>query len=194
VEAGSVGEAVTAAAALADERGRMIVEVLIDGEPRTGDELNGIEGDESPAIEVLLRTANPRVLVGQVLADARAALEEADQFQRDAAELIESDRLAEAMDSLTEALDIWLDVQQAIAIGLQVMDTDADQLDHDGVPIRPAIDRLNHHLQAMRTALSSQDPIGLSDVLLYDLPEIVQQWRELLTGLQRTLIGESNSP
>ena len=39
-----------------------------------------------------------------------------------------------------------------------------------------------------RSALQANDPVGLSDTLLYEMPEVVDEWRRLLEQL-RGLVG-----
>lgn len=189
--AGTVGEAITAAADLAGQRGRMIIEVSVDGaawsEHQIADELTGATAAE----EVSLTSADAVAVVAAAYRDAAQALAEADGLQRDAADLLQADRRAESLELLNESLQIWQSVQQAVVMGLHAAPACLD--DDSGLETRitGAVDRLNHHLTIIRDALQSGDPVGVSDTLLYDLPEVVQDWRALLHELETT-VGHDN--
>jgi hypothetical protein len=188
IAAGAYMQAVNAAAAVVQERGRMIIEVAIDGETVELCELEKLDTNcqSTTTSEIQITTAEPVELVGQVLKDAAAALEEADSLQQSAAESIQAGKLPQAMQSLSIALGIWSSVQQALAVGAQVPGLDLVvelASDHH----QQAVERLNTHLRAIRAALESRDPVGLSDTLLYDLPDVVVQWRSLLHELRQRL-------
>lgn len=188
VAAATSMQAVSAAAVMVQARGRMIIEIAIDGTPCELSDLEQADraGKQSKAREIRVATAEPIELVSQVLKDAAAALEEADALQQSAAESIQAGRLTQAMESLSGALGIWSSVQQALAVGAQVpgLDLMAELAsDHH----QQALQRLNTHLRAIRQALETRDPVGLSDTLLYDLPDVVVQWRSLLHELRQRL-------
>jgi hypothetical protein len=188
ITAGAYIKAVNAAAAVVQERGRMIVEVAIDGEPVELCDLEKFDANRqsTKTSEIQITTADPIELVGQVLKDAAAALEEADAQQQSAAESIQAGKLPQAMQSLSIALGIWSSVQQALAVGAQVPGLDLMvelASDHH----QQAVERLNTHLRAIRSALETRDPVGISDTLLYDLPDVVVQWRSLLHELRQRL-------
>ncbi|UCD73862.1 MAG: hypothetical protein JSV91_08685 [Phycisphaerales bacterium] len=183
IEAGTVGEAVVAGAAAAEKQGRMVVEVTVDGSRWTDEQIASAGNSPLAAEEVRLQTAVPARLVAQVLKDAGAVLAEAESLQREAAEFIESDQRKEAMERLNEALTIWVNVQQAVAMSAEIMSWNLDA--EEAGPTSPAaiIAGLNDQLRLIRNALEVEDPIGLSDSLRYDLPEVIGQWRQLLGDL-----------
>ena len=185
----SVAEAIAAGAALAQDRGRTIADVFVDGTRWTDDRLAGPEVANA-AEEVLLVTSDPAVLVSQTLADAAEALVDADTLQREAAELMQADQHVAAMDRLQQAIAIWQAVQQAVVKGSQLVHLDLEQIEVNGTTLRAAVDRLSERLRMMRSALAANDPVGLSDTLLYEMPEVVAEWRELLTHVQTQVGGE----
>ncbi len=185
----SVAEAIAAGAALAQDRGRTIADVFVDGTRWTDDRLAGPEVANA-AEEVLLVTSDPAVLVSQTLADAAEALVDADTLQREAAELMQADQHVAAMDRLQQAIAIWQAVQQAVVKGSQLVHLDLEQIEVNGTTLRAAVDRLSERLRMMRSALAANDPVGLSDTLLYEMPEVVAEWRELLTHVQAQVGGE----
>ena len=54
----------------------------------------------------------------------------------------------------------------------------------DSTPAPQIIEELNERLRAVQVALEAKDPIGLADTLLYEFPDVVEQWRRLLQHMQ----------
>ena len=104
VQATTVGEAVDAAAALARDQGRMIVEISVDGVTWPETHLASPQQLGAAAEVVALTTAEPATLVRQVFSDAAEALADADTLQREAAESLQADEQIVAMDKLNEAM------------------------------------------------------------------------------------------
>jgi hypothetical protein len=194
VRADSVGEAITAASALAENDGRMIIEVVVDGEPWTAQHLESDERRAQSAVEIRLTSADPMKLVAQTFSDASRALTDASQFQQRAAELLQTDRLSEAMRELHEAIAIWIAVQQALTMGLDLAEIDPDQPafeDLEAVESVPTITilitRLQDRLTSVHDALKTKDTVAVADVLLYEMPPVVAHWQDMLESLQSRL-------
>ena len=194
VRAESVGEAIQAASALAENNGRMIVEVVVDGEQWTQQQMESNERCAQSADEVRFTSADPNTLVAQAFGDASRALTDVATFQKRAAELLQSDRLGEAMHELHEAISIWITVQQALTMGLDVANVDphqpAFQPKDDGAEpptITALITTLQDRLTIVHDALKQKDTVAVADVLLYELPSVVSTWQDMLEGLQSRL-------
>ena len=188
VEARTVGEAIEGGAEVARDRGRLIVDVTVDGSHLSEADLTSAQQQTRSARIVRLVSADPVELVRQTLDDAREALAEADGLQREAAELLQSDERTVSMDKLGEAISIWLCVQEAVIKGTQLIGLDLDAECTDGEQDIPdAIHRLKERLNALRRALQDRDEIGLADTLLYEFPQVIEQWQKLLGDLQGRL-------
>lgn len=185
----TVGDAIAAGSAAAEEQGRCVVEVIVDGALWTNEQLEQVGLTQAKAGEVRMISARPAELVGQTFADAATALDDALLLQNDAAALLQSDDQDAAMKRLGEAFAIWGSVQQALVQGSQLVGLDLDQCDVDGKTVQEYVVVLSRQLQNVLTQLEQHDFVGVADTLLYDLPEVVDQWRELLGSLQ-TLIEE----
>ena len=185
---GSVGEAVAAGAALASDRGRTVTDVLVDGTRWSDDQLASPDIEQATATEVQIITADPGELVSETFAEAAWALSDAGKLQEEAAQLIQAGQPRDAMDKLRDAVSIWLSVQEAVTKGSQLARLDLDSVTMDGISARLCIERLAEQLRMIRSALQANDPVGLSDTLLYEMPEVVDEWRGLLEQL-RGLVG-----
>jgi hypothetical protein len=186
VNAATVGEALDAASAVAEQRGRLIVDVSVDGTRWTESDLSSADRTSAAAEVVHFTSAAPRELVRQTFADAADALTDADELQRETARLLQADHRTVSLDKLNEAISIWLQVQEAIVKGSQLVGIDLDGLALPR-PIGESINVLNERLEAVHGALARNDVIALADTLLYEFPEVVQEWRGILNELQRLL-------
>lgn len=180
VTARTVGEAIDAVAVLAKNRGRLVVDVIVDGAQWNEQRLSSPECQTAVADVVRLISAEPAELVCETLADA-------DELQQEAARLLQSDQHTISMDKLNQAISIWLSVQQAIVKGSQLVGLNLDEIVVHDSPISASILRLNEQLKAVRSSLAGRDQIGLADTLLYEFPEVVQEWRDILDDLQRRI-------
>jgi hypothetical protein len=180
----TVMDAISAAAGIAENSGRLIVEVMIDGRCMSNSEFDEVAASVATAKEIRLTTANPIELVSQTLADAADALADADALQQSAAKLLQSSQPVPAMEKLGEALSIWNSVQQALNMGCQLSSIDLSDFQRlCGIDALQRIEQLNTKLKSVQAALSAGDTVALSDILLYELPDAVLQWRELLTAI-----------
>ena len=184
MKAQTVGEAIAAAATLAQTRGRLIIDVIVDGLRWSEQQLDSAQQNDATAETIEFITAEPKELVLQTFEDAAEALTDADALQKEAAELLQADQSVICMDKLAEALSIWLTVQQAIVKGSQVVELQLDSISVKKVPITESIARLNENLQLLRSALQQDDQVAVADALLYEFPDIINEWRTILEHLQ----------
>ena len=184
LKAKTVGEAIDAAAEVARRLGRLIIEVTVDDALWAEVELSSPKHLEASAEVVRLTSAEPRKLVNEAFADAADALADADELQKEAARLVQSDQYTVSMDKLNEALSIWLSVQEAIVKGSRIVGIDLDDVIVGERSINASISRLNEWLLVIRDALTDSDQIALADTLLYELPEVVGEWQSILVYLQ----------
>ncbi len=184
LEAKTVGEAIDAAAEVARRLGRLIVEVTVDDTLWAEVELSSPKRLEASAEVVRLTSAEPRQLVNEAFTDAAEALADADELQQEAARLVQSDQYTVSMDKLNDALSIWLSVQEAIVKGSRIVGIDLDDVVVGERSINASISRLNEWLLVIRNALTDSDQIALADTLLYELPEVVGEWRSIVDHLR----------
>jgi hypothetical protein len=185
IQVATVGDAIRQGADLVEGRGRLIVEVFVDGTRLGADELDAPDTVSRGATEVSLASADRRELVAGAFRDGAESLVRADELQQDAAERVQADDPVGALERLGEALEIWSAVQQAVRLGAQTAAIDLDTVQLTDRSACDAIAQLNEQLQVVRDALQAGDPVGLSDTLLYELPQVVHVWRELLHRLER---------
>lgn len=180
LSATSVGEAIAAAADLAESNGRLVVEVYVDGEKLSDEALGEERRMASNADEVRLVSVEPTQMVRQTLLDAAELLESIDMTQRTAAERLQEADEATGFEMLGEALEMWIIVQRATLQSAQLLSLDLDKVRTDEMTMLEGIERLNGHLVQLRSALQTRDSVSVSDTLLYEMPAVVEAWEALL--------------
>jgi len=190
VPVGPLGRMLDSARSTLPEAGRMIVEVRLDGEALSSEQLEQQATVEPTAEEVQFITAAPAQLAREALHEVADALNRAVEQQQQAAEALQQDRTQEAMDPLREVIRIWSQTQQAVvqSAALLGVDLDAMSLDADTPP--DLIAATGEHLRAVRDQMQQQDWLALADTLGYDLAELVPRWHALLEALGQRA-GES---
>lgn len=183
----SISEAIECGAQVAEGKGRCVVEVHVDGTQLTQSEIASTDRCAQTADEVRLVTARPQELVQDVLQDAVSTLDHIDSIQREAAEFIHCDQIVDAMRLLDEAISAWIDVQNAANKSAGVAGIDLATFETDQVAAAGAIDRLNRHLTSIAGSLRSNDPVTLSDTLLYELPDTITDWKHILATISDQL-------
>lgn len=185
--AGTLGEALAAARDAAERRGRIIVEVLCDGEPASPDELSSADALSRPAraSEVSLISADPRELVATTFDDAASALQDLRETQRELAEKIHKGSITEATAVLGEVLEVWSAARQALEQGSEMASIDLTNDD----TVADLAAGLTERLREVMRAVEQRDWSTLADELEYDLAEQAERWAgkfmELSSALKR---------
>lgn len=193
----SIGHIVEAANAQANTRGRILVEVIFDGEPMSPDSFalpveNAAANAMSETPTLQLITADPFDVVMETAQQASTALDRVISLQVESAEQIQAGNVAEALTPLLEALQIWEQIQRTVDIGAEMAHLDLAAIRNEDEAFDEAIVTLTRELSEMKRALKDQDFVALSDSLAYEMGPIVEQWRGLL-GKFATLIAEERA-
>jgi hypothetical protein len=183
LRADTVGVALQEAATLAGQTGRMIVEIEVDGIAWCEEDLARPEHTARGATEVRLSTAHPAELLRDTFAHATEAVLNAEEIQRAAAKLMQSNREGEGLQKLLEALAVWGSVQTAVSRGLELGVLTRDDVRASGIDLDGAVAVLDAQLRALRTAMQSQDTTAVSDCLMYEFPATTKRFAETLAAM-----------
>ena len=159
---------------------RLIIEVLADGSPVPDADLDNPPATEPYAQELRLKTARASAIIGESLLQAADAIDAVNARQEVAAEHLGAGNIEDAMHELRGALDMWGQIRSLIAL---VLDLPGSPIDAEGM--HGAIAELSGILTQLRDALSTQDWPSVSDIVVYDLPPLGEQWREQLRAVAR---------
>lgn len=184
VEEATFAAAMDAGRREAERRGRVLVEVRVDGQPAPENWLDAPEAEQCRPSEVRFVSADPVSLVRVTLLEVADALEKSRSVQQRAAELIQEGRLDLAMNPLAEAVGAWSNVQQAVSNGAALLGLDPPALEAaTGRPLGTMIEDLADHLRRLKAAIQGEDWTTVADILGYDMDDRCVSWGEAIRGL-----------
>lgn len=164
--------------------GRIIVEVRVDGQSLVGDALDAKRNTALDGAEVRLISADRTTLVLQTLEQVRERLQEARGTQARAADLLQHDKLVEALGQVSGVVEAWQQTQAAVVHAARIMNIDLESVQaHDGQTLSELALRLIDQLKAMRALLEAGDTVGLADELAYEWPATIERWDAMIARL-----------
>lgn len=163
-------------------KGRVVVEVRVDGEPITGLSLD----DDKPTAtgsDIRVYSARPGDLVVGILEEVRTGLAQSQQMQQQAAELLQQDDPARAMDLVKQSIDGWLQAQQAVGQSAQLLQLDLSAIRVDDQSVLERMNELITNLVALKDVVVANDFVTLADALQYEWPQITERWDAALGAI-----------
>jgi hypothetical protein len=162
--------------------GRTVVEVQIDGRVIAGDELHQFmqQGKLPAESELRLYSADPRLLAGEVLRQVNEQLDLAQDAQHAAADAFAKDHTTAGIEQVGQAVNIWLQVQQAVTHSCAMAQINLDDRIFEGQPVNVHIQQLVNRIKNLRDLLTQRDTLGLADTLSYEWPEMTELWQRLV--------------
>ncbi|MGB0766791.1 MAG: hypothetical protein ACPGYV_03675 [Phycisphaeraceae bacterium] len=179
---GSMRELLAAAAEHLAPAGRVVVEVKVDGLAVTGPDL---EDDQPtrPGSDIRLYSAKPADLVAGILEEVREQLAASQTMQQQAAELLQQDEPAKAMDLVKASINGWLQAQQAVGQSAQLMQLDLEAIAVEDQSVMARMSELIDSLNELKDAVVASDFVALADALQYEWPEITERWDQALAAI-----------
>lgn len=184
VERATLASGLRAASEAAQKRGRVVVEVYVDGS-LVSDTILSDPPDEVLGREMKTVSVEPRLLVRETLLDAAEALDRAGQEQVDAADEIQSGRVEGAMPLLQSAILKWQAVRDAVEKSASLLEIPLNSrvAGPGDRNLGQVVDGLAASLTDVRRSLEAEDWSGLADLLAYDMTEQVRSWQDMLRSL-----------
>lgn len=175
-----------AATSFLRERGRMPVEVQIDGVRVTPESLRPtLEGKALASCQKLeLRSEDVRALVADCLRGIDEALAELPQACRQLAEIFQSDAPSEGFEPFQHIAEIWAHIKAHEYLAASAMDLDIDSAEIGGVTVAALSEQLNGFLEEAAQAIENNDAVLLGDLLEYELAPRAEQETAIVAWLQ----------
>lgn len=189
ITAPSLGEALLAAQRDLERAGRIIVEVVLDGQPLVGDELFERQEEALADSTLNLVTANPRELVAETLGAVHGQLDAARDAQTEAAACLQRDEQDAAMQLIGEAMTTWQQTERAVRESAGVMEISLDDLAIDGQPFSELTSALIEQLSSLRDLLEAHDFVAVADALQYEWPQTTLRWQKAIEELMEKING-----
>lgn len=189
----SLAGAIDAARQAAEARGRIVIDVLMDGRRLEGDALQTPSSEPLGQVELSFITTEPGAFVRVALLDAAEELERATTSQQSAAADLRKGDLTSAFGHLSDAVAVWDMVRKAVQDAPTLVGRQAGAMsvtiDGQTTTVAEHYEGLSANLAELKNALSIQDWSTLADVLAHELDEQAAQWRLILTDLAQQLGG-----
>jgi len=183
LDSGPLGEVLLAAQKRMEPQGRIIVEVLLDGRTIVGDELVDRQNEAIDDATLNLLTANPRELVIDTLGETHRMLEAAGEQQAEAADALQRDDEATALERIGEAMTIWQQTERAVSESAMIMEISLDSLRVDDMTFSELTAELISSLTHLRELLKARDTVAVADTLQYEWPAINMRWQKAIEKL-----------
>lgn len=168
----------------AEAAGRAIIEVVVNGEPVPGDQLDQPSADSIDGSEVTLTSTDPVALVTTTLLDAAEALESTREQHATIAEGLQAGEAGEALTELAATLQVWQAAQDVLTRGMMLLGRDPAGLSvpsgAGAVSVQQMVEKLAEQLREIKRALGDQDLAAVADVVGYELEPMVEHWVALL--------------
>jgi len=194
VDPPTVARAIAAARDAAAADGRIVVEVLADGDPIDGALLDSPPDDDQGIGELRMTAADLGSFVSVTLTDAADALRASNTDRAATADAIDQGRLNDAGAALGGLLGVWAMARDVLDKSGQLLGIDPSSVslpDPEGGTITGAscIDGLVRVLGEVKGAVSDEDWSHVSDLLHDEMDEQARQWEMLLRALAQRASG-----
>lgn len=130
-------------------------------------------------------TGTKAQLVRDAMSQASTCLTETQNVCKEAAALLIQGKIDQGRQALGECLSVWQQIHEALAKSLVMLELDTDACRVDGQPLVELFQKPKEVLLEVRTALESNDPVMLADLLQYEFPEVTRIWHDLISHLQQ---------
>lgn len=181
----SIADALDAAREHAENDGRLIIDILADGQTIDDAMLDNPPSDSGGISELRLTTTDPVAFLMETFTSARESLALVREDQSTAADHLRKGDLEPAVEALNAVLTGWQAVGDVVAQSAELAAIDLNTFEFDGLHAKDVIEKLGDTLFEIRTNLTHQDWSSLGDAIEYDLDDLAKQWDALLGALAK---------
>ena len=168
----------------AESQGRLIVDILVDGQPATDALFDEDPADHPPISELRFTTANTAALVNDTIDTAIESIDLLKADQQAGAQQLREDDMDNAMQTLRAIMEGWQAMRDIVDQITQVTDLDINTLSVNQQPATEIVNKLSKSLEDVRETLKNEDWSLLGDTIEYDLNELADQWSTLLSSMK----------
>ena len=163
---------------------RLVVNLLIDGRQPDLSQIGGIRKSSLQGKIVYIETAKPADMVLDVLEDVQQQLIEAEKFKNEAADLLQQNHLARAMEKLGVYFSTWQTAQESVLKTSQLLRLDLEKLHVDSQSVAEILADFTAQLRQTRQTLIDRDFVLLTDQLLYETASTCDRWITVLDAIR----------
>jgi hypothetical protein len=163
---------------------RLVVNILIDGQRPDLTKMSLVRQSTLLGKTLFIETVHPRQMALDVLAGIEAQLGAAEQSKSEAADLLQKNQVAKAMEKLSLCFSTWNNARESILKIGQLLRINLEQLTVAGQTLVAVLAEFTSQLRQIKTALVDRDFVSLSDVLLYETSQTNQRWQAVLSAVR----------
>ncbi|MGP1272429.1 MAG: hypothetical protein ACTS22_03775 [Phycisphaerales bacterium] len=180
----TLAAAVEAGRLQAEASGRVITEVIVNGEAVQGELLNDPARFQAEGAEIRLTSSDPVELVSSSLLQAADALASTRTAHARLAEQIQVGLETGTLEALSETLSTWQAAQDVLLQGWALLGRDPMALrppEESGAPsVEAMVEALVGELKSIKRALQDGDMAAIADSIGYELEPMTERWASLL--------------
>lgn len=163
---------------------RLVVNVLIDGREPNLDQFDEVKQAPLSGHTLFIETADPREMALDVLDEVEVNLGEADALREAAAELLQRNQCAAAMEKLSFCFTAWQHAQESVLKTAQLLKLNLAEIRVSAQSLTEMLLGFTQQLRAVRDSLENRDFVALGDVLLYEMTESAKKWAEAIGAMR----------
>ncbi len=168
----------------AESQGRLIVDILVNGQPATDAFFEESMESLPPITDLHFTTADTATLVSETIETAIESITLLKADQQAGAQQLREDDMENAMQTLRAIMEGWQAMRDIVDQITQITDLDINTLTVDQQPATQIVEKLSKSLGDVRETLKNEDWSLLGDVIEYDLNELADQWSSLLSAMK----------
>ena len=163
---------------------RLVVNLLIDGRTPDMTQMRKLRGWNLHGRTLFIETVHPQEMAFEVLDNIGQQLDNAELFKSQAAELLQQNHVAKAMEKLGVCFSTWNCARESVFKVSQLLRIDLEQMTVEGRPLTAWLGEFAEQLRQIKEALTHRDYVSLGDTLLYETSETNHRWQQVLTALR----------
>jgi hypothetical protein len=163
---------------------RMVINILIDGQRPDLTQMNLVRQSTVLGKTLFIETVHPRQMAFDVLAAIETQLGTAEKSKSEAADLLQKNQVAKAMEKLSLCFSTWNNARESILKIGQLLRINLEQLSVAGQSLVAVLAEFTNQLRQIKSALVDRDFVSLSDVLLYETSQTNQRWQAVLSAVR----------
>lgn len=168
---------------------KLVVSLLIDGQKPDLSQMPRVRAAALAGKTLFIETVRPRQIALEVLDGVEQQLAGAESFKSEAADLLQQNHVARAMEKLSGCLAAWNSARETVDKVSQLLRVDLNRLSVDGMTLGTVMGDFAEQLRQIKQSLMQRDYVSLCDVLLYETASTTQRWHAVLGALRRVAAG-----